>query len=1080
MKMSLRKSGSLRVLLAASLLAAYGLAGAICARAQVTTGDILGTVTDTDGSAVVGATVIVENMGTHVQRKTRTTGTGDYDVTLLNPGVYSVRVTNPGFKAYAVTSIQLSAGNRIRINAALSVGQVSQTVTVEAAASALQTDSSVMSDTITEKQTQQLPLNGRNFIQLVQLAPGVNEGNQSGLVSGAELDDHRQSAEMSVNGQSDVLNDQMIDGADNNERLIGSVGVRPSVESIAEVAVQTSDYSADVSRTGGGVINIITKSGTDTFHGSLFEYFRNDIFDAYTYDFGQSLPKNEYRWNQFGGSISGPVIKDRTFFYGDYEGYREVQASAPSITEVPSAFELANPGNFSDIPCGPSTPQNCATFGAAPLDRAGLAYFELLPKPNSTYNGLPSYTGVAKTSQNSNDFDARVDHHFNASNSLFGRFIFNHVYSVNPGGSLPDAMLVGTSLTVNPNVDSYNSLDLDYNGLLNYIHIFSPQLVLELKAGYSFNHNDAFGQNTGLNPNAALGQANINTPLDNGTALQSIDVLDTGNFIGDMFFEPLVDHDNTFQYLGSVTYTHGAHTFKFGASLIRRQLTSVQSAIAGGWPLFLSYPDLLQGEYITMGIPRAQELDDPHLRVWEAGAYGEDDWHVNRHLTLNLGLRYDVYTPFTEIENRISTWDPSTESLLIAGQNGVSDTAGVQTDYQGLEPRVGFDFLVTDGLVARGGYGISFVPSNNTSSANMKNIPFVSSVNCSFLTCGLYAAGLPPIVPGSLSTPGVTIDATDPHFKTSYFEQYNLTVQKEIRNNVATVSYVGILGRDGPEDLPDINEPGPNACGSNTTCYNALRPYYAKYPALSTVSFFQAHGVDSYNALETSYQRRFVHGLAVNANYTFAHNLGDVGGLTSTGGGGWGQEPDRIRQVDYGNNALDIRNRFAATIVYALPFSKGDTGWKATAFGGWEYNLIVAWETGLPYTITNANSVSNAIPGTGDRPNMIGDPALSNPSIHEYFDTSAFSAQAPGTFGDESINRLHGPHFRHADMSLDKTFKIAEPWQLQFRAEAFNVSNTANFGQPNASLGGANFGAVTSLNFGYQPRIFQFALRASF
>lgn len=1079
MKREWRNIGPLRVLLAATLLMGLGLADAPGAGAQVTTGDILGTVTDASGAAVVNATVVVQNVGTHVQRRTQTTGTGDYTVTLLDPGVYSVKVSNPGFKTYVVPSVQLSAGDRLRVNAALSVGQVSETVSVEATPSALQTDSSVISDTISEKQTQDLPLNGRNFVQLVQLTAGVNEGNQSGLVSGAELDDHRQSAEMSVNGQSDVLNDQMIDGADNNERLIGSVGVRPSVESIAEMQVQTSDYSADVSRTGGGVINIITKSGNDTFHGSAFEYFRNDIFDTYTYDFGQALPKNEYRWNQFGGSISGPIIKGKTFFFGDYEGYREVQATAPSITEVPSAFELANPGNFSDIPCSPSLPQNCPTFGPAPLDKAGTAYFELMPKPNGTFNGLPSYTGTAKNLQNSNDFDARVDHHFNANNSMWGRFIYNHVFSVAPG-VLPDAKLVGTSLTVNPNVDSYNSLDLDYNGMLNYVHIFSPRLVLELKGGYSYNHNDAFGQNTGLNPNTALGQANVDTPIDNGTALQGVLVAYPNDTFGDMIFEPLVDHDNTFQYLGSVTYTRGAHTFKFGASLIRRQLTSIQSAIAGGFPLFLSYPDLLQGEYLTMAIPRAQELDDPHLRVWETGAYGEDDWHVNRHLTLNLGLRYDVYTPFTEIENRISTWDPTTESLLVASQNGVSDTAGVITDYHGVEPRVGFDVQVTNGLVVRGGYGISFVPANNTSSANMKNIPFVSSVNCSFFTCGLYAVGLPPLVPGSLSTPGVTLDATDPQFRTSYFEQYNLTVQKEIRDNVATVSYIGILGRRGPEDLPDLNEPGPNACGSNTACYNALRPYYAKYPALSNVSFFQAHGVDSYNALQASYERRFIHGLAVNGNYTLAHNLGDIGGLTSTGGGGWGQQPDRIRQVDYGNNALDIRDRIAVTSIYELPFAKGATGLKGAALGGWEYNVIVAWSTGLPFTVTNANSVSNAIPGTGDRPDVTGSASISNPTIQKYFNTSAFTAQTAGTFGNEAINLLHGPHFRHADMSVDKTFRISEPWRLQFRAEAFNISNTANFGQPNASLGGANFGAVTSLNFGYLPRTFQFALKLTF
>ncbi|HUB51195.1 MAG TPA: carboxypeptidase regulatory-like domain-containing protein [Terracidiphilus sp.] len=1071
------------------------LFGARIARAQVTTGDIVGTVTDTSGSAVVAANVVVENVGTHTIRTAQTAGNGDYAVTLLDPGTYTVKVSAPGFKTYTVSSIQLSAGDRTRVDAKLAIGQVSETVTVESQASALQTDSSVVSDTISQKQTEDLPLNERNFVNLVQLTPGVNEGNQGGLVSGAELDDHRQSAEMSINGQSDVLNDEMIDGADNNERLIGSVGVHPSVESIAEVQVQTSDYSADVSRTGGGVINIITKSGTNKVHGSLFEYARNDLFDAYTYDFGSVLPKNELRFNQFGGSLSGPIRKDKTFFFADYEGYRQVAASAPSVSQVPSDYEEANPGDFSDAPCSAVYYWNCATFGPAPLDVAGAAYFGLYPKHNGSYVNpagatVYTYTGTNKTAQNSTDVDARVDHHFNANNSMWGRYILNRVFSVNPG-VFPDAKLGSTGITVNPNIDSYNSLDFDYNGMLNFVHIFSSQLVLELKAGYSFNHNDSYGQNTGKNPNAALGQANIDTPLDNSTALQGILIADTGSTFGDEVFEPLVDHDNTFQYLGSLTYTHGPHTFKFGGALIRRQLTSVQSAVAGGFPLFLSWPDLLQGEYPTMIIPRAQELDAPHLRVWETGYYGEDDWHVNRHLTLNLGLRYDVYTPFTEIANRISTWDPVSESLLIAGQNGVSKSAGIETDFRdGIEPRFGFNYKVTDSLVVRGGFGFSSDPSNNTSSANLKNTPFVSSVNCSFFTCGFYAAGLPPIETtqqieansgGPLNFPGVTLDAVAPQFRTSYFEQYNLTLQKEIHGNVATVSYVGILQRRGPTDFPDINEPGANTCGSDTACYNALRPYYSKYPNLANVTEFETRGVNSYNALQASYERRFIRGLAVSGNYTFAHNLGDIGGLTSTGGGGWGQQPNRLRQVDYGNNGLDVRQRLAVSGIYELPFARGATGWKGEAFKGWQYNLIVAYSTGLPYDVLNSSTVSNAISGSGDRPNMSGDPKKSGFSINQYFNTSAFSAQTAGTYGNEPVNPLHGPPFRHADMSIDKTFNLAEGWNLQFRTEAFNISNTMNFGTPNATLGSGLFGSLLgSTSAGYQPRVFQFALKLTF
>jgi hypothetical protein len=1081
-----------------SLLLAFVLAGSAAARAQVTTGDILGTVTDQNDSAVVHAAVVVENAGTHEQRTAQTGSNGDYDVTLLNPGMYSVKVTGTGFKTFTTSLFQLVAGDRVRVNASLSVGRVSETVTVQTQASALQTDSSVLSDNIGEQQTQELPLNGRNFIQLVQLTPGVNEGDQGGLVGGAELDDHRQSAEMSVNGQSDVLNNQMIDGADNNERLIGTVGVRPSVEAINEVQVQTNDYSADVSRTGGGVVNIITKSGTDTFHGSLFEYFRNDILDANTYNFGVNLPKAELRQNQFGGSLSGPIHHDKTFFFGDYEGYRVVNATAPTVSIVPTAFELANPGNFSDMPCSASTPQNCANFApdypTGTYDKAGLAYFELQPKPNE---GTNEYVGSSKNTQNSDDFDVRLDQHFNANNSLFGRFIYNRVFSTSPAGGpvggWPDAPLVGTSLTVAPSApdaDSYNSLDFDYNAMLNYIHIFTPRLVLELKASYTFDHNDSYGMNTGLNPNTALGQANVDTPLDNGTALQTIEIADTGVSMGDLWAEPLVDHDNTFQYQGSVTYTKGPHNFKLGASLIRRQLTSVQSSVAAGYPLFYSFVDLLQGEYPEDVIPREQELDAPHLRMWEIGEYGEDDWHVTKWLTLNLGLRYDIYTPYTEILDRISTWDPVTESLLIAGQNGVSSSAGVETDYRGVEPRFGFAATVAKDLVVRGGFGMSYVPSNNTSVANMKNTPFVSSINCGYTTCGPFADGEPPIetvqeneATGPLNFPGVTLDGMDPKFKSTYFMQYNLTVQKEYRGNVATVSYVGLLSRDGPESFDDINNPGANTClnsANPTACENALRPYYAKYPDLSTVSEYETHGESSYNALEASYERRFIHGLGVNMNYTFAHNLGDIGGIPGSGGGGWGEQPALTRQVDYGNNAMDIRNRIAATGEYQLPFGQRSHGLEAAAIKGWEYNIILSWSTGLPYDIVNNGSVSNSIPGDNDRPNVIGNANISHPSVSEYFNPAAFAEQTAGTFGNEAINPYHGPHWRHADMSLNKTFPLYERYNLQFRAEAFNISNTTNFAAPNTTLNAADFGQITSTNPGYTPREYQFALKLVF
>jgi len=1077
------------------LVVAWVLCGAV-AWAQQTTGDILGTVTDTSGAVVSGARVQVEDLGTHEQRTTQTSSSGDYVFNLLKPGDYRVTVSFTGFKTFTVSSLHLAAGDRTRVNAALAIGQATETVTVEAQPSALQTDSSVLSSTISERVTQDLPLNGRNFMQLVQLAPGANEGPPDSLTNGSKLDDRRQSAAVSVNGQSDVLNNQMIDGADNNERLIGTVGVRPSIESIAELRVQTSDYTAEVGRTGGGVVNVITKSGTNTLHGSVFEYLRNDIFDATNYDFGVKLPKSELRQNQFGASIGGPIVKDKTFFFGDYEGYRLVQGVPPQTSTVPTVFERQNCSaagcDFSDTG-GPVIP------GAA-IDPAGLAYFQMFPAPNL---GSNQFVGSYNNIQFSHDFDVRVDHHFNPSNALFARFTYNKVYTDSPG-AYPDVNVAG--ITLNPSFIGSGlgyANDLAYNGLFNYVHTFSGNLLLQLEAGYTRVDNESFPETDGQNPNAAFGQPNINTPISDSTGLAPVLVLGGGS-LGSVIFQPLKDQDNTFQYLGSIAYTHGAHNIKIGAAVIRRQLTSFQSSFPEGFWVFVGYSGLVQGQYVSNG-GRALQLVPPHLRVWEPSAYIQDDWRVTRRLTLNLGLRYDLFTPFTEIQNRISTFNPANGALQIAGQNGISDTAGIKTDHRGLSPRVGFAYNVAKGLVVRGGYGISFFPMNTTSDANLKNPPFVAaSTACGFFNCvpaglSFFAAGFPtPPVASTLATPGVSIpDAVDPNFRTSYLEQYNFTVQKDISGNVATLSYVGSVGRDLAQLILDYNAPPPNTCGSDATCYNALRPYIGVDPNLGSVGLFLTHGKSSYNALQASFERRLKAGLTLNANYQWAHDLDNSTGLSEEGAA-YGPVPSQVSTMEYGNSTLDIRQRLAVLANYQLPLGKNSTGAAGALLKGWQFNVITAWSTGVPFQVTNNTTVSNTRPGSNDtdRPDQISNPVLSNPSINAFFDPSAFAAQPVGTIGSERRNQFHGPPFRHADLSLFKTFPLTERFNLEFRAECFNISNTPNFAVPNSSMPVPNtitlsninslaanptrFGQITAMNFNYSPRVFQFALKLRF
>jgi outer membrane receptor protein involved in Fe transport len=972
----------------------------------------------------------------------------------------------------------LAAGDRARVDAHLEVGQATETVTVESAAPALQTDSSVLSTTIVQKAVQDLPLNGRNFVQLVQLQPGANEGAQgSGLTSGNELDDRRQTASLSVNGQSDVLNNQMLDGVDNNERLIGSIGVRPAIDAIGEVRVQTNTYSAEVGRTGGGIVNLLTKSGTNEFHGTAFEFFRNDVLDAYPYAFGVSLPKSELRQNQFGGSIGGPIVKNKTFFFGDYEGYRLVQGETPSSQTVPTAYEHDHPGDFTDAG-GPLIP-------AGQLDKAGLAYFSLYPKPNS---GTNQFVGADRKTQFSHVFDVRVDHQLNPSNSLFARFSYNKVNTETPG-PFPRAEFGNTGIALWPGVGLGVAPEVAYNAMLNWTHTFTPNLLLELKAAYTRVDNQSLPENLGTNPHSAIGQPNMNTPQPYMSGLAVMIVLG-GAAVGQIGLDPVIDQDNTFQYAGSVNWTRGNHNIKFGSSLIRRQLTSYQSGSGEGFWLILGYQNLVQGNVYS--VTRNLSLYAPHLRVWEPGVFVQDDWRIRKNLTLNLGLRYDVFTPFTEIDNHISTFNPKTGNIMIAGQSGASSTAGIETDYRNVAPRFGFAYSFRPGTVVRGGYGLGFVPMNNTSTALLKNDPFVSVYECQFCAAK-FAGGLPAVAPSNIDDPGSTVpSAVDPHFRSSYMHQYNLTVQQDLAGNVLTASYVGVLGRLLAAEI-NVNQP---AQPNDLVNVNPLRPYYAQHPNLGDVSMMRTVGNSVYSAFQFAVERRFKNGLTVNGNYVLGHLLDDIGG---------GVFQNQIRKFEWGNGALDIRHRIVGTGNYELPFGRKSSGTAKKLIDGWQLNLIQMWETGLPFSVSNSTDVAGTIPGGSDRPNqLVAHPMKSNPGMKEFFNIQAFQVQSPGTYGAprgsavgtvgnlaERRNQLSGPHYRHMDLSLFKVIPVTERFNLEFRAEAFNLTNTTNFAAPDASLGDAHldsngvplldsnytFGQITSTNASIPPRQIQFALK---
>jgi hypothetical protein len=1064
-------------------------------QAQITTADVLGTVSDTSGAVIPGATVTLLNLDTQEKRTAIANDAGEFVFNLLKPNRYSltVSVAKGGFQTFVIPSFALSAGDRAREDAHLVVGSEAQVIQVQAQEPALQTDSSVLGSIVTDKATQDLPLNGRNYINLVQIAPGATKGVNNGLSSGNRPDDRRQTSSISINSQSDAINDQMIDGMDNNERVIGTIGVRPSVDAIQEVRIQSNAYTAEVGRSAGAIVDVVTKSGTNQFHGSAYEFLRNTALNANAYAFGAVIPKPAWHQNQFGGSIGGPIKKDKTFFFGDYEGLRIVKGLNPSLTTVPTVYErnslTTGVADFTD------NPAINLKVPAAQFDKVGLAYLNLYPLP--TGPGLANnFVSAPTQTQYSTTYDARVDHHFSDSNLFFARYTYNAVSTFIPG-LFPTVQEAGVTISPGGNSGSYpgQAQDNAQQAQLNFVHTFSPSLVLELQAGYTLLNNAQPPLNYGVNVNAAFGQPNINISLKD-SGLAPVTISGAGNNLGQT--TPIHYLENTYQYNGTLTWTRGKHNIKMGGGLIRRQVTVVNIDTGKGSWTFSNFATLLS-QYVPntsfvgySSVSRQNIVIVPHYRTWEPHGFVQDDWRIAPKLTLNLGIRYDYYSPFSEVKNQLSNFDSGTGGIAVANVGGVNAYAGIQPNYDNIAPRVGFAYSVNPTTVLRGGFGFSYAPENMTSGSGMVNQPFVVAFgSCTPTVCPGYgttyqqfADGLPVPVSSSATNPTGGIEAAEnPHFKSTYIEQFNLTLEKDFSGNVFSLSYVGSLGRRLAYYVPDFNALPPNTQFQVSSFnYNTLRPYYSESPGVTTIPYWTSSGASTYDALQAVVERRLRNNLDFQANYTFAHALDDSENISNDGADGFASVPSRIRTLDYGNANLDVRNRMAFTTNYALPFGANLTGVKGILGKGWQTNGLYAYTTGVPFSVTNASNRSGTRPGTSnsDRSNQIASPYLANKGVHEWFNINSFVAQPFGQVGTERRNQIFGPSFQHLDLSLFKTFAITERFNFQFRTEAYNVANTTGFTNPGASLGASGFGAISTTAFAYTPRVIQFAGKIQF
>jgi hypothetical protein len=1101
-------------------------------RAQVTTADIVGTVTDLTGAVVTTATVTATDTGTGEVRTTNVSPSGEFQFALLQVGTYRVGVKATGFKAYA-SEVTLAAGDRARVNAVLSPGSTTETVEVQATTPALQSDSSTIGTLITSQATQDLPLNGRNVTNLITLSAGVTGGLSNAMNSGTRPDDRRQSSSFAANGQSDEINNNMIDGMDNNERFIGSVGVRPSIDAIQEVRVLTNLYTAEVSRSGGGVVDLITKSGSNHFHGTVYEFLRNDALDARDY-FSTSGPKPELRQNQFGGSVGGPIVKDKAFFFFDYEGFRQVKGVTQTST-VPTLYEEQNPGDFSDL--GSTCVNLTKTAGFTP-DPVGLNYFKLYPAPNNAV-AIPgsdcappanNFTYTAGQTMYTTTYDAKADYRFSEKDSAYARYTYNNNNAYIPG----NYPLVNG---VNPGQGPYGNfagpaVDQEQSGALSYTHVINSSLVLDLKAQYLRLNNQSSPVNVGKDVATTFGFPGsgayaVNLPGDVvSSGLPNISFTQPYGALGDADYVPLLDQNNSFQYMGALSWLKGAHNIKFGASLIRRQVSEGQSSHPRGNASVNSQDTSLEGAGNDLAVlltgqatsvTRGYTVDSPAFRSWEEGFYGQDDWRVRPNLTLNLGLRYDIYTPFTAANDAFTNFDPATQLLVgpgLPGSQKSSPTGDITTDYSDLAPRLGFAYTVRPNTVLRGGYGLTFYPGNSTSEAFMKNAPYSFNFSCgdtaapisSTAACTAPLAGTNGswYLDGGLPIPSTNLAlATDPttyasqgsfnttdfNYKNSFLQQYSVNIEREFKGNVATIAWVGNRGSRLVLNGVNVNQ----------------RPYAgAPFPLVASgVGIDERKSVlnSNYNALQGSFQRRLSHGLAADVNYTWSHNLTNaqvldegnavgncVGPCHVDNGNGGSVTYNSYFQYDYGNADLDTRQRLALTMTYDLPFGNTMTGPEGFLIGGWSVNSIYYAQTGNPVSVSSA--VNNSGLPITERPNQKGSAQSGfHRTIQEWFDVSKFTLPGEGLLGNAARNSVFGPGTQALGFSVFKVFPIHEDVRLQFRTEMFNLLNTPTFSNPNSSVNydsngvgeyTGSAGAISSTTAAASPRQIQFALKLLF
>jgi hypothetical protein len=943
--------------------------------------------------------------------------------------------------------------------------------TIYATPSLIKQDSASLGTVITEQEVKQLPLDGRNFLELALLVPGAAPAanGSAGSVRGDFA--------FNVNGAREDANNFLLDGVYNVDPKLNTFSVKPPVDGVQEFEVLTSTYDAAFGRNAGAQVNVVTKSGTNQLHGTAYEFHRNAYTDARNFFVPADQPDPKYIRNQFGFSLGGAIKRDRTFFFGDYEGTR-VREGVTQVTNVPTLAERN--GDFSQSlfarPFNPFT-QQPFTGGVIPVqfqNPIGRAIANLYPLPNRNV-AFANFVSSPVSRDRNDVFDVRLDHRLNDKATLTARYSFGDRTLFEPFTGPTFALVPGFGDVVPRRSQNF---------MLSETQLISPTLVNE--ARFAFNRVASAvtqeGGGASLNRQVGLPELSANA-RDFGLSFITI----TGfSPLGDEFNNPQRSAVNTFQLLDNLSYVRGQHFFKIGADFRDAQQNAFRDVQSRG---FLTFSDQfpLTGNALAdllLGFPAltggAHVDNAQHLRTRSYNFYVNDSWRATPRLTINAGLRYELNTPPVDAEDRANVYDPLTRSLVRVGTNNVP-RGGYPADKNNFAPRVGLAWTLTkdEKTVLRAGYGVYYDQSALApGEALYFNAPFFD-LRLFFSLPGLPLTlnnPFPQNFPFPLPSSALAIQRD---LRTPYMQHWNLNVQRQLgRSRVAEIAYVGSKGTK-LLTARDINQPPASP----------VQPNPRPNPAFDDIDIIESRADSNYHALQARLQQRLSNGLALLASYTFSKSIDDASNFfTSAGDPNFPQDSNNVR-LERGRSNFDVRQRLSLSYTYDLPFGNGqrfahDGGVLSALLSGWQTNGVVTLQTGRPFTVAllpdidNSNTGrSNLGFGANDRPNVVAAPRLSNGTPDRWFNTSAFVFPAFGTFGNSGRNTLDGPGYQNFNASLVKNTALGERVKLQLRAEAFNLFNHPNFNLPDNFLGSPTFGRILSAQ---SPRHLQFGVKLLF